>query len=128
MTVPACSKGKNAMNVVTGIVKFEPGAAPPDGATVYVRLLDTSLIDVAAETVAQQVFEDVLWSSLPRGGLEFCVQAACLHPRHRYEISVLVDCDSDGEISLGDYYTTQSYPVLTQGYPDRISVLVHEIR
>jgi uncharacterized lipoprotein YbaY len=115
------------MHSVTGAVQFEKDVKPPDNATVYVRLLDTTQSDAAAELVNEQVLQGIDWSQVSEHGIEFHVSTPHLLPNHRYEISVLVDCDGDRQISPGDFYTTQSYPVLTQGYPRHINIQVRQI-
>lgn len=116
------------MHSVTGVVQFGEAIKPPDDATVYVRLLDTTRSDAAAELVDEQVLHGIDWSHVPEPGIQFHVHTPHLLPNHRYEVSVLVDCDGDRQISPGDFYTTQSYPVLTQGYPQHINVQVRQLR
>jgi hypothetical protein len=45
----------------------------------------------------------------------------------RYTVRVLVDVDGDGRIGSGDYLNTESYPVLTRGYPDRVVIRVRKV-
>ena len=43
-------------------------------------------------------------------------------------IRVHIDVDRDGRVSRGDYITMESYPVLTWGHPDRVTVRVREVK
>jgi uncharacterized lipoprotein YbaY len=116
------------MIIVTGTITFEEGVTPPNGATAYIRLIDTTLIDAAAKVIDEQIIRNIDWSKVPVDGLEFCLKVVRISPRNRYEVSVLIDCDGDGRISPGDYYSTQSYPVLMGKKPQQIKVVVRSIR
>ena len=43
-------------------------------------------------------------------------------------LEVHVDVDNDGKISVGDYINMESYPVLTYGNPNYISVKVKNVK
>jgi hypothetical protein len=115
------------MRVVTGKVLFDRWRGEPGPATVYVRLLDTSRIDVAARRVDEVILHDVRLDRVQDDGIPFSVSAAELDSRARYQVSVLVDLDGDGRTSRGDYRSTQAYPVLTRGHPDEVEVHVQPI-
>ena len=40
---------------------------------------------------------------------------------------MLVDVDGDGKVSVGDYISMQSYPVLTFGYPREVTIEVKKV-
>lgn len=115
------------MHVVSGRVLLEGWRGEPGPATVYARLLDTSWIDAPARTVDKVVLHDVRLDEIQDKGITFSLVAQEVDPRSRYEVSVLVDLDGDGETSVGDYRNTTSFPVLTQGFPDEVEVLVQRI-
>ena len=110
------------MHVVSGKILLDEWRGEPGPATVVVRLLDTSRMDVAARTVDEVVLHDVRLDEVQDEGIAFRLTAQELDPRARYEVSVLVDLDGDGRASVGDYLNTQSYPVLTRGFPDEVEV------
>ena len=112
------------MPTVRGSIRLRGDGARGGTAAVYVRLLNTSRADASSETVAEFVLPDVDVADAARRGLSFelAVPADAIDPNDRYEISVLVDCDGDGEIGSGDYYSTVAYPVITRGAPSAIAV------
>jgi hypothetical protein len=42
-------------------------------------------------------------------------------------VRVHVDLDKDGEVSVGDYISMESHPVLTYGHPDHVEVAVQKV-
>ncbi|HEY0078884.1 MAG TPA: YbaY family lipoprotein [Pyrinomonadaceae bacterium] len=115
--------------LVTGSILFDEDAGAFSGATVYVRLEDVTYADAASKVLAEQVMRDV---SRAEGGsdypLEFRLYGRLTDKRASYNLRVHVDVDGDGEVSLHDYVTMQSYPVLTQGRPRKLNVRVHEVK
>jgi uncharacterized lipoprotein YbaY len=94
-------------------------------ATVYVRLEEAGRVDAPSRVVAEQVFRDVayepgkplhveLWGKIPPAG-------------GRYQLRVHVDVDGDGEVSPGDYVSTESYPVNPSVGPAELGVRVHRV-
>jgi hypothetical protein len=77
--------------------------------------------------VDQVVLHDLRLDEVQDEGVVFCLVALEVDPRARYEVSVLVDLDGDGETSVGDYRNTVSYPVLTRGFPDEVEVRAKRI-
>jgi hypothetical protein len=115
------------MQKVRGKVLLDGWQGEPGPATVYARLLDTSWIDAPAKTVDEVVLHDVRLDEIQDKGLAFSLAVQEVDPRARYEVSVLVDLDGDGETSAGDFRNTASYPVLTRGFPDEVEVRAHRI-
>ncbi|MGH6689971.1 MAG: YbaY family lipoprotein [Gammaproteobacteria bacterium] len=116
----------NGEDVVEGEIHFPPDAVFA-GATVHVRLLDATVADGPSRTVAEQTIPNV---SHPRGAggtVAFAVRGSGLDARARYVVRVHVDVDGDGRVSRGDYISTESYPVLTLGYPNRVVVRVRPV-
>lgn len=94
-------------------------------ATVYVRLEEAGRVDAPSRVVAEQVLRDVaheagaqlhveLWGDVPSG-------------RGNYQLRVHVDVDGDGEVSPGDYVSTESYPVNPSAGPAELGVRVHRV-
>lgn len=113
--------------LVSGEIHFAVRPSLPSGAVARVRLLDTSRADAAARVVAEQILEDVAERANRGEALTFSIDGELDDERARYTISVHVDADADGRISPGDFITMQSYPVLTFGYPSRVSVEVRRV-
>ncbi len=118
----------DAEPLVSGSISFDEDAPAFSGATIYVRLEDVSYADASAKLVAEQIMRNV--SRRAGGGeeLEFKLHGRIADERASYSVRVHVDVDGDGEVSLHDHITTQSYPVLTQGHPRKLSVRVHEVK
>ncbi len=113
---------------VSGVIALTGWRGETGPATVYVRVLDTSRADAPARRIAEAVRPVARLDAVVRDGLPFSIALESLDPRARYEVDVLVDLDGDGKISAGDYLSTQAYPVLTRGYPDRVDVLVQPVK
>ncbi len=104
-------------------------APPPSlaGATVYVRLQDTSLADGLARLIAEQVLTNLGDRAAASGSLPYFLHANIEDQRARLTVSVHVDLDGDGAISRGDYLSTTSIPVLTRGHPGWARVPVRRV-
>jgi uncharacterized lipoprotein YbaY len=97
------------------------------GVTVYVRLEDVTRVGAPSVTVAEQVIPEVSYRAGSRQEVAFDLTGREPDPRARYNVRVHVDVDDDGRISQGDYLSTQSYPVLTDGHPDQVTVYVSRV-
>jgi uncharacterized lipoprotein YbaY len=116
----------NADSIVEGEIHFPPDAAFV-GATVHVRLQDVTLADGPARTVAEQTIPNVSHPGSSGGTVAFSLRAGRFDMRARYVVRVHVDVDRDGRVSRGDYISTESYPVLTLGHPNRVIVRVRSV-
>lgn len=112
--------------LLTGDVVFEGVRAFRD-ARVRVTLEDVSRTDAASTVVSEVVVDGV--SHDPDAGetLAFSLPGALPDDRASYTVRVHVDVDRDGLVSRGDYLTMESFPVLTHGYPNRVTVRVREV-
>lgn len=113
--------------LVRGKIVFDPVPEDLSGATVYVRLEDTSLADAPSRVVAEQVLTHVPARVTTNDTVPFTLYGQQPDPRANYSVSVHVDMHSSGKIRQGDYINTESYPVLTFGYPACISVRVRQV-
>jgi uncharacterized lipoprotein YbaY len=114
--------------LLSGEIDFaEPPALPPK-ATIYVRLLDTSMADAPAVLIAEQVLRGSVEEANRTGKVRFQLQGETISTSRQYTVGVLVDVDGDGRVGPGDFINTQSYPVLTAGYPREISIQVTRVR
>ncbi len=119
--------GPNWEAVVEGEIRFPEGSPPFLGATVRVSLLDVTRADAPSRPVAEQTIRDFSHQGGAGGGVRFALRGERLDVRTRYEVRVHVDVDGDGKVSRGDYITTESYPVLTFGHPDRVTIRVRRV-
>jgi uncharacterized lipoprotein YbaY len=113
--------------LVQGEIDFGPVPPRFTKATIYVRLEDSTLADAPSRVVLQQRIEDIAPQTIHGGKVPFAMHGEIPDRRATYTISVLVDVDGDGKVSRGDYINMVSYPVLTHGYPNRVTVRVREV-
>jgi uncharacterized lipoprotein YbaY len=112
--------------LVSGEIAFGGDAAAFSGATVYVRVDDVSLMDVPTTLISQQILENVDFQ--PGQTIPFEVYGRKpLDDHARYQLSVHVSLSGSADVEKGDYITMESYPVLTQGYPDEVHVVVRRV-
>lgn len=91
-------------------VRIRTGDCLPDRAMVRVVLLDVTLADAPSEQVTIQVVRPV------RGRVDRVdLPAPPASPGRRYEVRVHVDVDDSGEVSHGDWISTQAHPVSASG-------------
>lgn len=113
--------------LLRGEIVFEEGAPSFGGATLFVSLRDTSYADAPAEVVAAEVLTGVSYDARAPNRIPFTLRGRIPEETADYTVSVHVDLDGDGEVGRGDFVNVQSYPVLTHGHPDFVSVLVKQI-
>jgi uncharacterized lipoprotein YbaY len=112
--------------LVSGEIVFGADAQPFSGATAFVRVDDVSLMDVPTTMISQQVIENVAYN--PNSPIPFAVFG--LKPsddRARLQLSVHISMNGSEGIEKGDYMTMESYPVVTQGYPNQVRVTVRRV-
>jgi hypothetical protein len=100
---------------ISGIVRVPPLEAPLAKATLRVRVEDATRIDVPAALVKEFVVPEI-----PRGSGEvtpipFDFECPPLEGKRRYALRVHLDVGATGEVTLGDYVSTQSYPLMPGG-------------
>lgn len=110
------------MTTVAVTVTF-PGPRPSQAHTVSAIVEDVSLADGLAAPVAEQRLAQV-----PLGDL-LTLEVSVPDPDERtsYAVRVHVDITGDGSVSAGDFVSTQSHPVLTQGHGTQVTVPVRRV-
>ena len=108
-------------------IVFDEAVQPFSGATVYVRLEDVSRMDTAARVVVEQVLREVSYQPDRSTQLAVDLRGPPPDAGASYAVRVHVDVDDDGEVSPGDYISTQSYPVMTFGHPNQVAVRVRAV-
>jgi putative lipoprotein len=121
MTDPA---GKR---IVRGEVALPPGTGPLAAAQVVVRVEDVSRADAPSVVIGEQRFTGTDVAEADRIPFAVEIPADLIDERATYAVSVHVDVSGSGKVERGDLITTQSYPVLTRGYPDQANVQVRKI-
>jgi putative lipoprotein len=105
--------------MATVLIDVNPPAVPPAGAvTIYARVEDVSAADAPARTVAERVLDGV---RLDRP-LHIALDVDPIDPRARYSVRVHADASGSARVEPGDFVTTRSYPVLTQGGGESVAV------
>lgn len=113
--------------LVRGEIRFAGNPHLPEGAGAIVQLRETSMADAPSRLVAEQVLKDITSRANAGELIPFEISAEPPDQRQSYSIEVLVDVDGDGRPSRGDFINVQSYPVLSFGYPNTVTVEVKEI-
>jgi putative lipoprotein len=102
--------------------------ADPSGlreAKVYVRLEDTSRADASSRIVAEQTLSGAdLGAGTP---LQFELRGALPDRVSQCNLRVHVDVDGDGQVSPGDYVSTESYPVTRSTAQQVLQVRVRRV-
>lgn len=114
--------------LLSGEIVFDDDSSSFEYATVHVFLEDTTLADASAKVVVHFVMDNVSVDSIQGRKIPFTLLGTIPDKRARYTVRVHVDVDGTGRISHGDYINTVSYPVLTRGYPDRVTVHVNRVQ
>lgn len=98
--------------IIRGTITFEAGAPAFNNADLRVRVEDVSETDAQARTVAEKTTHGVTWFGNSTQGTEFALTIpAGLSPRGRYQLRAHLDTTKTGEVSLGDFVTTQAFPL-----------------
>lgn len=119
------------MTQVTGKVVFEPDTLPFVGAWLIVKLENVSLADAPAEviTVYQQDLSFDGEESIPFT-LNVNGNSTAIDPKATYNVRAHVSLhpfDAPDDVRQGDFLSMQSYPVLTQGHSDHVTVELKRI-
>ena len=105
---------------ITGTVAYRLRMALPPEASVNVRLEDVSLADASAKVIAETTFTtDGKQVPLP---FELKYDPAQIVPAHRYTLRATIS--KNGQML---FTTTSSNPVLTQGAPSRVDLVLEQV-
>lgn len=97
------------------------------GATAHIFLEDVSLVDASAEPVFQQTIPSISHEAGKEKRVKFTLQGRGITASAMYSIRVHITFHDDEQIHCGDYISTESYPVLTQGHPSHVLVSVTKV-
>ncbi|MBW4573409.1 MAG: YbaY family lipoprotein [Tolypothrix carrinoi HA7290-LM1] len=118
----------NASKLVTGEILFSEDLDSFSGAKVNVYLEDVSSLDAPSKIIAKQVIPDISHEVGTENQVKFALKSETSNKQASYSIRVHVSVHGDEQIHRGDYITMESYPVLTFGYPNQVSVRVREVK
>ncbi len=112
--------------LVQGEIRFD-GSPSFSGATMYVRLEDVGEADAPAKLVSEYVRHGVAFDPRAAEALTFELTGEAPDAGASYSVRAHIDVDGDGQVSVSDFISTQSYPVLTTVHPSQVSVLVRPV-
>ena len=110
------------MATVAVTVTF-PGPRPAQAHSVRAIVEDVSMADELARLVAEDRRSPVSLGA----PLTFEIDVGEPDERTSYAVRVHVDVTGDGRVSPGDFVSTQSHPVLTQGFGSEVTVPVQRV-
>lgn len=113
-------------SIVTGEIVFDDSAPAFSGATVRVRLEDTSRADAPAIEAARLEIPGVSYTP-GEGPLSFALSAAALRAGADYQIRVHVDMDGKEPVAAGDQITMESFPVSPARTRSHVEVRVRKV-
>lgn len=93
-------------NAVQGMIIFDEPVESFSNATIYLKVEDVSLQDVASVVISEDTITDISMDSDNIQPVPYLIYHPELDERMTYSLSVHVDVDGDGSLSNGDYYST----------------------
>ncbi|HXQ70133.1 MAG TPA: YbaY family lipoprotein [Pyrinomonadaceae bacterium] len=114
-------------NTVRGQVVLPNVELPNQTADLIVQVEDVSRADAPSQVVGEQRVSGVQISPGQVLPFEIEIPTGQVDPNRSYSVRAHVDMTGSGKVETGDLITTQSYPVLTQGYGNEANVTVKRI-
>lgn len=112
---------------IEGAVYFSAISASFSNATVIVRIEDTSRADAPARVISEHRVSGVARSPENRDPVPFAIHLPEAEVVSCCSLRVHVDVGSTGEISPGDYVSTQSYPLRSNSSAPHLRVVVEPV-
>jgi uncharacterized lipoprotein YbaY len=122
MIVQNCKLDKkpDAAGTVTGTVTYLQRMALPPDSVIEVKLQDVSLADAPAKTIANQKI--TLGNRQVPVPFELKFDPAKIDPKHSYSIRATILVGSQQRFT-----TTKAYPVITQGSPSHVELILQPV-
>jgi putative lipoprotein len=106
---------------LTGTVAYQERIALPPDAVIDIQLVDSSVADIAAQTVAEALI-NAEGRQVPVS-FTLTYDTSQIVPAHRYSVRATIR-SGDGMLMFS---TTQAYPVLTHGAPSKVNLILHTV-
>jgi uncharacterized lipoprotein YbaY len=120
-----CSDDTNSPEkAVTGTIDFAEPVDLGSLVSARIKLVDVSIADAPEIVISEQIIEPI--DAVP---ISFSVNylEEEIDPSRSYSISAAVYGVNDLDVEVRAFITTQTYPVLTQGFGDEANLLVERI-
>ncbi|AJQ94134.1 hypothetical protein YC6258_02092 [Gynuella sunshinyii YC6258] len=127
LLIPACQNAEDDSQIqaqVTGTLNIKDGNSLQDISEAHVMLIDYSIADASYVLIAETSITEL--DHLP---IEFSIpyNSAEIKESNFYGISAsLIKVNGDGD-EIEIYTSTQSYPVLTNGFGDETHLILEKI-
>jgi Type III secretion system lipoprotein chaperone (YscW) len=113
---------------VSGEIRFPSLKRALSDLAIRIRVDDVTRAGAAARTAAVKLIRVSTDPAAPAAIRYFVeIPDERVDARARYVVAAHTDLDGDGQLSRGDFTTTASHPVLTQGYSDTANLDLYEI-
>ena len=96
---------------IEGEIIFSEESASFNNATVIIKVEDVRYADASATVSAEQRLTNISRLAGSTKTLPFNLEFTAPSALTNYSLRVHVDLDQDGQVSCGDFVTTQSYPL-----------------
>ena len=116
-----------AQGQVRGVLVLGGEVASFADATLRVYLEEVSRADAPATRVAQASLHPLHHRAGEVSRFDFELRGGPVDPAAHYSVRAHIDLDGSGQLAPGDLVTVQSFPVLTFGHPDRVTLSVRKI-
>ncbi|MGE5401299.1 MAG: hypothetical protein ACM3S2_12910 [Ignavibacteriales bacterium] len=97
--------------IIEGEIVFREILSSFSCAIAYILLEEVSRADAPSNEISRVVLPGISMDKDDLHPIPFRITYPTPRKQKRYTISVLIDIDGDGRISLGDYITTESYSI-----------------
>jgi uncharacterized lipoprotein YbaY len=113
---------------IVGHIEFAEILAPFADATVIVKVEDTRRADAPAVVIAEQRIRHVSRAPGQHAPVLFAIECSADSELAHYALKAHVDVDASGDVSVGDYVSTQSYPLAEVASLAQVIVRVDPVR
>lgn len=113
--------------VISGEILLPSSDRSAESAEIVIQVEDVSRVDAPSTVIGEQRQRGI--SLVPGRALEFAVEipASLVNDRHDYSVRAHIDMSGSGDVEVGDFVSTQSYPVLTRGHGTKVRIRVSRV-